>query len=305
MTDLVPLFSFIIPTFNRAHLLPRCIASVQQQPLAEWELIVADDGSTDETEQLVAGIARADRRVSYQRQENQGAGIARNLGASVARGQYLVFLDSDDELLPQWGGSFQEAAVAGDAAIVCCDIHFANANGEVTNTSMPVPVDDGNLSRGGLFRSGTFAIRSEVFNAVGGYALGLRANQHSEFAYRLLPMRHRFGWKLQNMDHVLVVAHDHDGAKVRKDTRAIFESGEYILTRHRELLKGNRLGYSHWAAAVGGCAAKMQRYRDARHWFTQAIAARPWVPKNYGRWLLTLSPGLRALVWRPEATPEK
>jgi len=90
--------SVIIPTHNRAGLLPRALTSVQAQTRTPDEVIVVDDGSTDGTERLVQ---REFPGVKYLRQENQGVAAARNHGIREARGEWLAFLDSDDEWLPQ------------------------------------------------------------------------------------------------------------------------------------------------------------------------------------------------------------
>lgn len=90
----------VIPTFDRAHLLPRAINSVLAQSVHDWELILVDDGSTDNTAAIVAKLT--DRRIRYVRhQANRGGSAARNTGMRVARGNYVAFLDSDDEWLPE------------------------------------------------------------------------------------------------------------------------------------------------------------------------------------------------------------
>lgn len=95
-----PFFSVIIPTYNRAALLPRAVASVQAQSYPHWELIIVDDGSTDHTRTLAEAYARQDGRVRYVWQENKQLNAARNRGVDLARGQYVCFLDDDDEFLP-------------------------------------------------------------------------------------------------------------------------------------------------------------------------------------------------------------
>ena len=96
--DSRPLISVIMPTYNRAHTLPRAIRSVLAQTWENLELIIADDASADNTRQLVLAIP--DRRLKYVRNEiNRGAAAARNLGLSHARGEYIAFQDSDDEWL--------------------------------------------------------------------------------------------------------------------------------------------------------------------------------------------------------------
>ncbi len=92
-------FSIIIPTYNRAHILPRTIASVLAQTYSNWECIIVDDGSTDNTKELIASYT--DPRVTYIYQTNAERSAARNNGISHAVGEYICFLDSDDEYLPE------------------------------------------------------------------------------------------------------------------------------------------------------------------------------------------------------------
>jgi glycosyltransferase involved in cell wall biosynthesis len=91
------LVSVIVPTYNRRETIQAAIASVQRQTFADWELIVVDDGSTDDTATLIEG---SDPRLVLIRQKNQGVNGARNTGMLRARGRYIAFLDSDDEWLP-------------------------------------------------------------------------------------------------------------------------------------------------------------------------------------------------------------
>ena len=92
------LFSVIVPTFNRAKLLKQTIKSVLKQQYQSWELIIVDDGSTDETKEVVFSFD--DPRICYFYQENKERSAARNLGIHQAKGQYICFLDDDDYFLP-------------------------------------------------------------------------------------------------------------------------------------------------------------------------------------------------------------
>ena len=94
------MISVIMTAFNRAHLLPRAIRSLQAQTCAEWELVVVDDGSTDATAEVAAGFAHQDHRIRVVSQANTGLAWARNAGIAVARGDWVTFLDSDDEYDP-------------------------------------------------------------------------------------------------------------------------------------------------------------------------------------------------------------
>jgi glycosyltransferase involved in cell wall biosynthesis len=93
-----PLVSVVVPTYNRRHLIARALRSVQAQSTEDWELLVVDDGSTDDTRSLIEAVP--DRRIQYLRHEyNKGAAAARNMGMKHSRGVYVAFLDSDDEWL--------------------------------------------------------------------------------------------------------------------------------------------------------------------------------------------------------------
>jgi glycosyltransferase involved in cell wall biosynthesis len=93
----MPKVSIILPTFNRADTIMRAVRSVQAQSFQDWELIVVDDGSTDNTAALLAGI---DSRVTLISQENHGVTEAKNTGIQAGSGDYFAFLDSDDEFMP-------------------------------------------------------------------------------------------------------------------------------------------------------------------------------------------------------------
>ncbi len=95
-----PRVSVIIPTYNRAHLIERAIQTVLSQTYQDLEIIVVDDGSSDNTEEVVMTLK--DERIRYIRhEENKGAPAARNTGIQAAKGDYIAFQDSDDEWLPQ------------------------------------------------------------------------------------------------------------------------------------------------------------------------------------------------------------
>ena len=97
-----PTVSVVMPVYNAAAFLAATIASVQGQSFADWELIAVDDGSNDESGQILAGLAAKDPRIRpLQTDGNQGAGVARNLAMNAARGRYLAFLDADDLWHPE------------------------------------------------------------------------------------------------------------------------------------------------------------------------------------------------------------
>jgi len=93
-------FSIIIPTYNRQNLLADTINSIIAQTVTDWECIVVDDGSTDNTRKLVEEIQKADSRIKYVYQNNAERSAARNNGVNNSTGEYICFLDSDDHFVP-------------------------------------------------------------------------------------------------------------------------------------------------------------------------------------------------------------
>ncbi len=95
-----PVFSILMVTYNRAHLLPRAVKSVLNQTYRNFELIIVDDGSTDNTEDVCRAFG--DHRVRYYKQSpNKGVQAARNKTLDMATGDYLAILDDDDTLIPE------------------------------------------------------------------------------------------------------------------------------------------------------------------------------------------------------------
>jgi glycosyltransferase involved in cell wall biosynthesis len=104
------LFSVIIPTFNRASFLSAAIRSVLSQDCTDFEIIVCDDGSTDDTAHIASSLTSAfPAKIKYLHQENKERAAARNIGIRASQGQYVVLLDSDDIMLPLHLSTLQKA----------------------------------------------------------------------------------------------------------------------------------------------------------------------------------------------------
>jgi len=100
MNPSLPVISIVLPTFNRAKTIGRAINSLLEQTYQDYEIIIVDDASEDETEEIVKGFA--DEKTRYIRcKQNKGPGAARNLGIQESRGKFIAFQDSDDEWLPE------------------------------------------------------------------------------------------------------------------------------------------------------------------------------------------------------------
>lgn len=92
----LPLISVIIPVFNLENYISKCIESVQNQTYGKIEIIIVDDGSTDNSGALCDGYAQFDERITFWKKENQGPSSARNKGIELAKGEYFFFVDGDD-----------------------------------------------------------------------------------------------------------------------------------------------------------------------------------------------------------------
>lgn len=165
------LVSVIIPAFNRADCVGHAIASVQAQTYPHWELIVADDGSTDGTAAQVEEHARRDSRVRLvRRTHNGGAQAARNAAINAARGEWVAFLDSDDTWLPDSLTCRLDAALARGVSVVHSGGDKRNEKGELTRC--PVPPLRGRVYPALLLNEGpmfpAMMVRRDALQAIGG-----------------------------------------------------------------------------------------------------------------------------------------
>jgi glycosyltransferase involved in cell wall biosynthesis len=165
----MPPISVIVPTFNNGPFILESIQSIFEQTLPADEIIVVDDGSTDDTRQVIQQID--DSRVKYVAQRNAGVSAARNRGLELASGEYITFLDADDRWRPTM--LEQQAAVLDhDESLVCCFtnfVRFQHPEGMVLPdqfTFYPeiatLPVRSGPLS-------GTYVVLGDAFSALVGF----------------------------------------------------------------------------------------------------------------------------------------
>lgn len=90
------MISVVVPCYNYGHLIADTIRSVQQQTYTDWEMIIVDDGSTDNTAEIVHEFINQDKRIQFYQQQNAGPSAARNFALKQAKGEYIQFLDADD-----------------------------------------------------------------------------------------------------------------------------------------------------------------------------------------------------------------
>lgn len=127
--------SVIIPVYNVEKYLEECITSVLEQTLTDIEIICVDDGSTDHSYDILCELQKKDDRIVILRQQNRFAGVARNKGIDAARGDYLVFLDSDDFFEKDFLEKMYTACTQNNADICVCDAdNYDNSTGRYFDT---------------------------------------------------------------------------------------------------------------------------------------------------------------------------
>lgn len=117
-----PLVSVIVPIYNTEKYLPKCIESICRQTYRHLQIILVDDGSSDRCGEICDEYTRKDERVEVIHQQNSGVVTARNAGLSLAKGEYLAFVDSDDWIEPEIYERMIAVAVTGDCDMVWCDV---------------------------------------------------------------------------------------------------------------------------------------------------------------------------------------
>lgn len=190
-----PLVSIIIPTYNRANLLPNAIESVLGQGYPNTEIIIVDDGSTDDTQNVLEQFAG---RINVVIQENKGASAARNHGIRLSKGDIIAFLDSDDLWLPTKLERQVAILQSADPTIPCClcNIRLAYSDGRTGSSfdlSLIKPSIEEGLwlnvlevlaSRFILFNQ-SVAIRREALVKVGGFDESYKYMEDHDLAMRL------------------------------------------------------------------------------------------------------------------------
>lgn len=217
----MPRVSVIIPTYNRVDVLPRAIDSVRKQTMEDFELIVVDDGSTDDTQSYLQSLD--DPRIrTVAHGTNQGANVARNTGIEAAEGTYVGFLDSDDE----WKRTKLDRQLAlleerpDEWVAVYCDaeLHVGGAAGRIemvgarflARTRPSHKMEGGEELMGEILADNvqpgagsTLLVRTDVARRIGGFDESLDRFQDPEFVLRILEEG-----KVGYVDEPLVIRHE-------------------------------------------------------------------------------------------------
>ncbi len=292
MTDLI--ISIVIPTFNRAELLRRSLESLRKQSVSEFEVVIIDDGSTDGTKQMIESLG--DDRLKYFYQPNRGRSVARNRGVEKADGQYVLFLDSDDEAREQWVESLASAIRQYDyPEVVSCAAHWYRDR-QLSHTETPRKQGKLYYEQTMLIRSGTFAIKRDCFMRLGGYRAGLEFCEHTEFSIRLTAWAERHSWRLISIDEPLVKINDYGGT-LAGDPRRLAQAIDLITTEHHQQFQRDPKKLSQFYSIGGVNAVRCGQLKLARRFLWQAWRAHPASMKSLLRWAVCCVPLIASQVW--------
>lgn len=294
----MPRVSVIIPTYNRSKLLANAIDSVLDQTFDDLEIIVVDDGSTDETSEVVKGYGD---KVNYKYLENKGMGgsYARNRGIEAASGEYIAFLDSDDFWLPEKLEKQMALLIERpDLSWAYCDSEAIDGSsgqliyrhGAVHNTPSGDVLEQ--LFIKNFLHTSTLIVKRNVFEQVGNFWATPKATDRdmwlriaAEYPIGQVPevlVRYRI-----HLDRVTdnLSGEDSFNAGLALIKRAMDRNPER-LTRHKNLAQANMNNYT------GMLLVKHTRLREARTYFLHAIRLQPTMIISYLYFISTfLSPG--------------
>jgi hypothetical protein len=274
------LFSIIIPTYNRAAYLRQTLESVFAQTFTDYEVVAVDDGSTDETLQVLRSYGQ---QVRFFRQENAGPGAARNLGMTQARGDYVAFLDSDDIWFPWTLAVFADLIFAHNSPTILAG-HLVEFR-EMTELSAilekppraEVFADYFTASRAGYFiGAGMSVLRREELLKSGGYTeqpinaedhdLILRLGTAAGFIQVLEPAT--LGWRRHFAAATADDQRSFEGIRylVEQERRGAYPGGDARSRQRREIITRHARPTSLACLWHGFRKEAWQLYRNTFRW---------------------------------------
>jgi len=185
----VPAVSIITPTYNREDVIERCLNSVQSQTFTDAEHIVIDDGSTDNTKLLIEDYSISNIPIKFEKlDKNSGANVARNRGLTLADGDFITFLDSDDEYLPDRLEVMTDLLVGTDYVGGAHGYTIINRSNIQTLTNPPEGKIELDLLRSGnpIGTLSSTIFTHDVIKKVGGFDTNFPSSQDYEFYLRVL-----------------------------------------------------------------------------------------------------------------------
>ena len=287
-----PLVSVILPTYNRAHTLLRAVNSVLNQDHREIELIVVDDGSQDETKDILSTVNDPRLKVIWH-DKNKGLGAARNTGLHAATGDLIAFQDSDDEWLDgkltRQVEAFENAA-SGCVCVYCIKIVYGRDPDRVAGDRRIVCVpgpDDRKVSgdmreilwRKNLVSTQTILCTRDAALKAGGFDTRLRNSVDWDFVLRLAELG---GFEFVNLPLVNTYIQNDSVSKLSRKA----QYSQFIVTNKMKRRGVPRAVLAdHWAR-LGFTMGRLGRPKRGDTLIRASITARPLVAKTWGRFVV-------------------
>ncbi|BAY83317.1 family 2 glycosyl transferase [Calothrix parasitica NIES-267] len=231
------LLSIIIPTYNRPHFLPRAVESALQQTVEEVEVIVVDDGS-DEPVTLPEHSQLKVIRLS----QNSGNAVARNVGLKAAKGQYVTYLDDDDQLLPNMAQVSLDAlknTTLPQPVAALSGLEVIKPDGELIDRRLPPTLPLGSHffledlePEKSYFSKQTLVVGRELLLEIGGYDETFTSRVHTEMFLRLNPVCSILG--LPTVTYQLTA---HEGERISRNPALRQVNFERLVNKHESLFK--------------------------------------------------------------------
>jgi glycosyltransferase involved in cell wall biosynthesis len=287
-------FSIIVPTYNREAQLFKIISLLIPQAYVNWELIIVDD-SVESLEEKVDGIG--DNRILYfHRKEKSGVSSARNFGALNAHGQYLAFLDDDDQVSENWLLEFAGLITAENKPdVLFCAMQRVNAvNGQYNEVVYPSQrLLDG--KKRGIVIPGAFIIRATVFNSIGGYDERILFGENTELFIRIRATNPKYAYT----DSVnFYYFQSLDGLSQNLENK--IESNEIVLQKHPDFFLKNKNTKRLFTQVTGVSLLRLKRFKEARHYLRQAFLLNPFRVRSVLRLIISYLPFLSKKIYLPK-----
>lgn len=290
-------FSVIVPTRDRAERVVHTVQALQRLSGAADELVVVDDGSSDDT---VSQLTALEPAPVVLRSGGTGPATARNLGAGAATGEWLVFLDDDDDPHPDWMERLRSLA-ASDPEAQYVSVGFERV---VADTVTPVSLLESGPAFGARpanFVAGTFAVRRSAFERAGGFLDGLRCMEFTDLALQLFGTVLPAGTILHDGDQRPITIHVRPPSARASQSAAVLEEAWHLVReRHPDAVARDPRFTANQCSALAVAWLREGQTRRGRHWLVQALRIRP-NARDLARLAVSLVPPLRRRQWVSDA----
>lgn len=270
MDKIIPSVSVIIPTFNRSSLLNRSISSVLDQTYQDFEIIVVDDASSDNTENVVRSLV--DPRIRYIKHDtNRGGSAARNTGIKVALGEFIAFQDSDDEWLPEKLEKQMKILASAPTHVGVVYTGFWRIQGDNREyiPSVEQQVKEGNIHRellkGNFVTTQAVIVKKECFQKAGMFDESLPRLQDWELFLRIAKL-----YEFRYVPEPLVKSFFTEGS-ISSNPKALINAIEIILNKHIDEYKNNKEIYANQLLVLSNFYRISSEFKKSREYLIDAF----------------------------------